>query len=413
VGLYLLPRILVLLVPVTPASDAGWYFSRAAGLVAGLGYSERDVLTAYWPPGWPLTMAVIFKLCGVSLLAVGVFNVASSLIIAWLTWDLGRKLFRSEVAGRTSLLLLALHPNSIGYMPLAWTEVYYTVLLLLGCWLLIACRSGWSLLCAGVVFGVSTLVKAQSFLVIPVIFAIGFLRQSNWIQLWRNTTHAAIVLLVAVSVVLPWSYRNYRVFGEFVFVSTNGGLTLLAGNNPSARGGYTQDDPLMTSLGWSVATQVTADKEARRRAVQWIKENPWRFIVLLPRKVFHLWALDGESEWWFQLGYQYYGQYVLWFRTLRLLNQVYYLCLLAGSGVAAWLLLGRKVVVSDTRLDWWALPYGLGVYLSALALVFCGQPRFHYPVMPFIAMGAGWLVGAVLPEFLSEGGVCRQDPKSS
>jgi Dolichyl-phosphate-mannose-protein mannosyltransferase len=390
---YMLPRAALLLLAVNPTSDAGWYFDRAVALTAGDGYSEGGVPTAFWPPGWPMTLAVLFKLFGPSLFVAQIFNLACSAGVAWFTLDLGRRLFNSEIAGRVGLLLLAIYPNHIGYVPLVMTEVFYTVLLLAGCWLLVVYRSTATRIFAGLVFGLATLVKAQSMLVIPIIFGIETLRgQSELKTAIRALINATFVIAIAFIVVLPWSYRNYRTFGEWILVSTNGGLTLLTGNNPSARGDYTQNDPLVTSIKRTVATQLLTDTEAQRRALQWIKENPGRFVALMPLKLFRLWAPDGESEWAFQAGYKGYDAESFWFRAVRYVNQVYYVCLLVGFAWAGLILFGEKIKFYRKPIDWWALPYALALYPTAIALVFSGQSRFHYPIMPFVAMSCGWLL---------------------
>jgi hypothetical protein len=59
---------------------------------------------------------------------------------------------------------------------------------------------------------------------------------------------------------------------------------------------------------------------------------------------------------------------------------------------AAVILLRGTVRVSEYRFDWWILPYAIALYPTAIALVFSGQSRFHYPVMPFVAMCSGWLL---------------------
>jgi 4-amino-4-deoxy-L-arabinose transferase-like glycosyltransferase len=390
--IYLLPRVAVLFINTQPFSDAAWYFNRGIALASGLGYSEMGFLTAFWPPGWPLVISVLFRVFGVSLIVVQIFNLLCSLATAWLTLDLGRRLFNSELAARTGLLLLAIYPNAIGYVPLVWTEVFYTTLLLLGCWLVVAGQSTVTLTLAGLVFGLTTLVKTQTLIVIPFIFGIDLLRgQVSFKAVTTILLKCAAVVAFALVVVLPWSYRNYRTFGKWVLVSTNGGLTLLTGNNPSARGDYTQDDPLVTSIRRSFANQIEVDKEAKRRAVQWIKENPGRFVSLLPLKAFRLWIPDGEAEWWYQAGYKMYDRYMFWFRIVRYINQVYYLCLLIMFIWTGWLLFAGKRRIFP-RIDWWALPYALALYLTIIALVFSGQSRFHYPVMPFVMMCCGWLI---------------------
>jgi hypothetical protein len=51
--LFLLTRLgLVLLVPVTMHSDAGWYYARSISIASGQGYSENGFPTAYWPVGY-------------------------------------------------------------------------------------------------------------------------------------------------------------------------------------------------------------------------------------------------------------------------------------------------------------------------------------------------------------------------
>ncbi|MEP6878259.1 MAG: hypothetical protein ABI865_05375, partial [Nitrosospira sp.] len=34
-------------------------------------------------------------------------------------------------------------------------------------------------------------------------------------------------------------------------------------------------------------------------------------------------------------------------------------------------------------------------YLTAISIVFSGQPRFHFPVMPWVIMYAAWSVGVL------------------
>jgi 4-amino-4-deoxy-L-arabinose transferase-like glycosyltransferase len=391
--IYLLPRVAVIFLDTQPFSDAGWYFNRGIALASGHGYSEGGVPTAFWPPGWSWVMSLLFRLFGPSLRAVQIFNLVCSLATGWLTLDLGRRLFNSELAARTGLLLLAIYPNAIGYVPLVWTEVFYTTLLLLGCWLIVARHSTGTLTLAGLVFGLATLVKTQTLIVIPFIFGIDLLRGEVSFKAMRTILlKCAAVVAFALVVVLPWSYRNYRIFGEWILVSTNGGLTLLTGNNPSARGDYTQDDALVTSIPRNVANQIEVDKEAKRRALQWIKENPGRFVALLPLKVFRLWIPDGESEWSYQAGYRTYHRYVLWFRTVRYINQVYYSGLLIMFVWTGVVLFAGKKRISGSTIDWWALPYILALYLTVIALVFSGQSRFHYPIMPFVMMCCGWLL---------------------
>ena len=40
----------------------------------------------------------------------------------------------------------------------------------------------------------------------------------------------------AAAAVTPWTYRNYRLFGALVPVSTNGGISVWTSYNPASRG---------------------------------------------------------------------------------------------------------------------------------------------------------------------------------
>jgi 4-amino-4-deoxy-L-arabinose transferase-like glycosyltransferase len=394
-ALFLLPRLAVLLIPVTPTSDADFYYTRAGEIADGLGYlSEDGTPTAYWPPGWPWVLAQAFRIGGESLATLGLLNLACAVLTGWLTLDLGRRLFGGELAGRAGLLLLALYPNSIGYMPLALTEVFYTALLLAGCWLLVARRSMLALAGAGLVFGLAMLVKAQTLVIVPLVYAIRLWRAPGW---WRRlprlTASGLLVVAVAGLAVLPWSLRNQAEFGRFVAISTNGGITLLTGNNDSAAGAFTPEDPAVIALDKRTDLgELERDAEAKRLGLEWIEAHPGRFAALMPLKLLRLWGPDGEAQWAYETGYTNYAAHAGLFRLTRVFNQAWYWSLLLLFSAAFVVMLVRRRRGGERLVGWWLLPYGVAAYPSLIAMVFSGQSRFHYPAMPFVCMAAGWLV---------------------
>lgn len=390
---FVLLRVAVLCVDVAPMSDGAWYFNRAASLARGDGYSESGHPTAYWPPGYPLVLAVLFKLFGTSVVVAKGFNLVCAVATAWLTLDLARRIFRSEAAGRLALLLLAIYPNSIGFTALLFTETFFTMLLLAGCWTMLVWNGPVRAIAAGTIFGLATLVKAQSLVLIPMLFALVLLERRVSLSRFVSTSlAAAATLVVCCAVVFPWSYRNHALLGEWVAISTNGGFTFLTGNNPSANGDYTPDDPLVTSIPRTIVNQIEADAEAKRRAVEWIKANPTNFVGLMPKKVFRLWAPDGESEWFYQSGYASYDEHVGVFRSIRIINQVYYVFLLFGFVVTGFALAADRERRAATLPGWRWLPYLVALFPTLIALVFSGQSRFHFPVMPLVMMTVGWLL---------------------
>ena len=52
----------------------------------------------------------------------------------------------------------------------------------------------------------------------------------------------------------------------------------------------------------------------------------------------------------------------------------------------------RRRQAGKRLAGWWLLPYAIALYLSAIAVVFSGQSRFHFPVMPLVAMSCAMLL---------------------
>lgn len=393
-AIFLALRVAVLLIDVVPTSDAEWYYIRAANLADGKGYLDNaGAPTAFWPPGWPMALSLAFAQFGTSPVVLGLFNLACALLTGLLTLALGRRLFGSEAAARAGLLLLAIYPNAIGYVPLALTEVFYTALLMSGCWTVLTRRSRWQLVTAGLLLGFATLVKAQTMVVIPLLFAIEWLRGGAlWRQAPRLLGDGLLVVAVALLVVLPWSVRNHTQLGQWVAVSTNGGYTLLTGNHDSATGDYTPDAPVVQELmARPGLDEVSRDAEAGRIALDWIRANPGKFLALAPRKLMRLWLPDGEAEWAYQGGAASYPQFETAYRAVRYANQAYYALLMIAFAVAFPVMLVKRRRDGQRPGGWWLLPYGIALYPTLICLVFSGQSRFHFPVMPFVCMSAGWL----------------------
>jgi hypothetical protein len=386
---------LILLIPLEMSSDAAWYLGRASSIAAGEGYTEGGYPTAYWPVGYPGFLAVLFYLFGQSALVGQTANLLMTGATFFLQLELTRRIFHSEAAARLGVLLLAIYPNNIAYTSFILTEIYFTFLLLLGVYLYIAQRGWIGVFFSGLVFGLATLTKPQ------IIFFPLILVAFQLISLHGRTNAREIIVkglaiyLVILAVLVPWAIRNTQVFGQLVLISTNGGATLLTGNNPSADGGFVENDPLVAQRNFFVRDQVESDRRARQLALEWIRDNPGRFMQLIPLKIWHLWAKNGEAEWAYQIGYPHYQQNWQIFRTIRWINQIFYTLLLAGALASAVLLVLMKKSRTNGPADAWPwvlVGYCLMIYLTLISAVFSGQPRFHFPVMPWVIMYAAWAV---------------------
>jgi hypothetical protein len=375
-------RLPLLALEVVPTSDFGWYFDAARSIAAGDGFTDKSVPTAFWPVGWPGFLAGALRLFGPHVWVGQCLNLVLSTGVIGLTAAAGRLLFPTAQAWRLAVLLIALYPNQIAYVPLLSVEIFFEFLLLLG-FLLLTAGSLRSLLAAGAVFGVAALTKAQAVFV-PAVLAMPLLAAG----FSRGIRTMLLTGVVMAAVILPWTLRNYVVLHEFIPVSTNGGYTLLTGNNPSAAGRYTADDALVASLSTDPHDQVAMDRVARDLALSWIAANPARFVRLIPLKIWRLWSRDGEAEWQYEAGYAGYDVHTALFRTVRIVNQLYYLALLALAGASVPLMWRRRRSLPVCCWSGWAVM----LYFTMISVVFSGQPRFHFALMPFIALYAAWAV---------------------
>ncbi len=345
-GVFVGIRLAVLLIPVAPTSDAAWYVQRGLELAAGQGYHEGASPTAFWPIGFPLFLGALFFTFGSHLLAVKLANLAVSSGIFWLTYRVAKHMFRDEGSARLAVLLLTLYPNQIGYTGLLLSEMLATFLLLLACDIFMTGQSLSRALLAGIVFGYGALVKAQ-FIFLPGILLLihswGF-----WVdrrRTWRLVALASMFAIGGAAVVLPVTIRNYMVFHHLVLISTNGGPTFLGGNNQYATGA--NNDRIYSSLHFPVRAQIEADKKTYALALAWIETNPSRFLELIPLKVWHLWAVDGESMWGFEAGYRGFTDHAVAFKVLRIMNQIFYM------GALAWALIAvARIVRGDSPTRW-------------------------------------------------------------
>ena len=378
---------LVLLLAVQPTSDMGWYYQRAIGILDTGRYAEGALATAFWPVGYPAFLAAVMSLAGTSVLAGQLANLLLSVVCALLLYRLCLRHGAGPRAAALAVCLLAVYPNHMGYSLGLYSEPLYTALLLAMCWLVRPGSGAAGLAFAGVVAGLATLVKAQMLLLVaPLAFLLSLAAWSRP-ALVVALRQAVLVSALAALTLAPWVWRNHVVMGAFIPVSTNGGLSLLSGNNPSMsfdlRSDFNDTDPLFQRVNFSVADQVAADGRARAAAWAWIRDNPLTFVALMPKKFVRLWLPDGETEWILQRGYAGYERWQTAFRAVRVANQLYYFALLAGF---AWALY-RCVRMRDPATL--VVPLLL-LFFSALSLVFSGQSRYHAPLMPFVIGYAAW-----------------------
>lgn len=352
-----------------------YYHQGAVNILRGEGYVVRfppdypgpRVRRAFWPPGYSAFLAAVYAVVGPRE------GAALAALAVALTYAVARAIVREGTSRLAALLFLALALTTKMSRD-AYPEALFTCLVLLALWAALGRRGLWWQVAAGLALGLAHLVRPVALLlpaVLPVVLRL--LGRS-----WRSSALAgAVVLAVSLSVVAPWTVRNWLLFGRFVLISTNGGENLWKGNNPQATGALM--DPPMTPELSAAQDEVDWDAAARRQAIAFVRSNPLKLPGLALGKLYHTCGF-GMVRWAAQR-----GGGGLELAATAALAWATALVLALCAAQFAW---AAARVASEGSAAWgWALvPPLLGGYFLAFPLVFFGLRRFIYPGYPFYAL---------------------------
>lgn len=380
--------------PVRGADDVSFYFSSAYHLAEGRGFVfdwsvmrgpsyEGFTDTALHPPGYPLTLALAFKLLGNVAETAYMLNSVLGAATAALVYLLGRRLF-GTAQGLLAGALATFFPGQVYFAALTMTEVYAAFLIVLLVYLTVRWSDeqvGWQR-CA-VMFGVAALasvVRAELVLFPLVLLAI---LAAIRVPRERLLLLGGSALLGALAMAGAWSLSNHRRLGTY-HLTTNVGLILVQGHNPDTKGG----------LQWSTLERFGPPPNARPSSAVEVRRNDEAFAAARSYAVHHipnelrlifprLYKLirdDDAGIRWIQFRADIWGRKVEE-RMLALGNAYYF-------GVLGLALFGAPV--------WWrsrgrGAPFVLPIlyYLIVFGVFFVGDVRYHMPVVPLTTVPAG------------------------
>lgn len=374
-----------------PRDDTGAYDALGRALAAASGYDNIDgSAQLFWPPGYPMLLAGIYKATGDSLRAALLLNAALGALSVAFVYAIGRRAFDAHTA-LLGALIAALFPSLIFFAGVTMTEVSFTFFLLLALWLIIesaASGAWWFLVPAGLVIGFASLIRGHAFL-LPLV-AVPFWWRS--IGAWQPALlRAAGVMLLAALVIAPWTARNHARADAFVPIAANFGIDLYIGNSPHADGRliFTQDFTYPPGLP-AQEVQARLNRDAGREAVKYAATHPLREVELAVRKVYGLYYSDHEALAWNDgHGARFLRPESVSLVLALLSDGWYWLALLAAiAGIRVW---------CSTQQPVHLLLLSVVVYWTLVHVVFFGDPRFHAPILPIIALWAAAGVMRYLP----------------
>lgn len=245
-------------------------------------------------------------------------------------------------------------------------------------------RIRWAILC-GVMIGFCMLTRENGVLLLAAMGAVMLVAAPRTLRTWMGY---GIIALVTVSVVIPWTIRNYVRFGIFVPVASIVGEDLVEGNNlcvasESVLVPYWAEGPCpwvdeqrrvgseAETANSRVPTAVRSDRLSRRIAVQFISDHPAAYAKLMFRRF-----------WTTLLPYDPRGSQ---HRQERIVLSLYWLLVFPAG------LLG--MVVALMRIESGRLLLGVLVVLNLLsiaAVLYWSDLRFRVGIDLPLGCFAGW-----------------------
>lgn len=368
-------------------ADMQWYYVTAKNIAEGHGMTVRvepptgnlpgpgGMQAVLWPPGYPLTLAAVFKLFGASLTAGKVLNAVISALTVPLVYLLARRVFGKRQA-LIAAALFALYPASI-----VWTSVLFSdtvsmlpfaaatvVLLYAG-----PRPSPLTALAFGALAGAATIIRPQAAVLIAAAAAYWWLRSEH-----KRDVLAPLAASVAgvCLFVVPISVWNSVRNDAPMLLSQNAGYNLRIGHAPYSTGRYTQPVDLWAATPNFDRGELPDEGLAFRRAIKYAVTHPLREIELSGRKIFYLYTTDSDAIIFASTS----GRTPI--RSADFTQRLMDLSDVAAFGILILAIASLPLTFSlrDERLALWLIV----LFWTAAHVVFFGEPRFRLPILPIV-----------------------------
>ncbi len=256
-----------------------------------------------------------------------------------------------------------------------------------------------SYILAGGILAISNWIRPLGIAFIIGLICLIIYRKRMLIYIWKP-------IVTYVSVVLIIGTLTYLNCGYFVYQSTTLGVNLMMSAHDNADGSY-MDISDIAPIPKEQRKNMTfrdVDKFYKKQSIEWIINNPGKYISQIPQKIFYLFSTETYS------GSSFYNNKVvtggidyiksiyekvmnntdepfLFADFLVLFNQIWYMLIfvlfLIGFGFSI-------------KYNMWRgfAPYMLSLFIgTSITLIIVGGARYHFPYIPVFMMYASLFLG--------------------
>ena len=269
-------------------------------------------------PLYPYFLAVVYSLFGHSLDAVYLIQIVICLLGIYALYRAGIKL-AGEKVGLAAAALSAFYGVYLFYDVQLLKESLAVTLVCILLWVLAEARESKGLtlwIWAGVICGFLSLLRENMLLIVPFLLLLAIRPRERFSAFFLRS----LVLILGTGIVLvPVAYRNWKVGGNFLPTTFQGGVNFYIGNNPQANGTYQPLSPGKQVPSYERTEPIRlAEKELGRqlepyevsnfwlrKSIDWAKKNPADFLKLQAKKAQMFWSW---YEWPDAVDYYYVKQ---------------------------------------------------------------------------------------------------------
>ena len=287
---------------VLPNKDEYSYSELATRVANGYGFSfpenwypftPAEVPTSHWSFLYTGFVAAVYMLFGPHPLAVRLISaVSGGILLPWMAFRLARTVFPERqrlalvVAGLT-----AVYAYFILFSAQLMTETFYIATLL---WSLEraftfadALRSGKRplpglIVSFGISLGMATLLR-QSILPWVALLLLWLLWQGLRQKKFKITLISLMGSgLIVLLCILPFTIRNYRVYGDFMLLNSNAGFAMYSAQHPMHGTSFQAFTaaPLPADVTPKPQNEAQWDRVLMQRGFQFILDEPGRYALL-------------------------------------------------------------------------------------------------------------------------------------
>lgn len=222
-------------------------------------------------------------------------NIVLNLLQLYLLCIIALRLFNNETYAVLTGLLYILYLTNLGAALLNLSELLFGVCIL-GSFYFYLCNKNSHWFISGALLGIGVGVRQVGFALLfsyVTLFAITILqRNANY----RKMACISIGFLV-MAISIGFSIKSN--LGQFMVTSNSGSVNVLMGANDYATGSYNNRVFEQGNAGYikDLAAKTLSEKQAfwNEQAIKWIKNNPGKWFLLIPKKLVFMFAWDDWS----------------------------------------------------------------------------------------------------------------------